>query len=225
MNIQQLRNKAAKLITKEDFEMALVELENINPTMNVISYNHIDDVLHIKFDITVETGGFVTEELRFGKFVSLVETGVSSVERQKIIAKQDAENNQKRQTSKKRSDAAKKAAATREAKKPENNILKNDSPISFSEMIQDLVGQITERGYDKRFITDISNKSKLSSKQYNYLCKVAAKYGYSMSEKTVRAKAKKAEPIHCDHEDLGSVGYTHGDTVKCPHCGKMAEVW
>jgi hypothetical protein len=29
----------------------------------------------------------------------------------------------------------------------------------------------------------------------------------------------------CDHEDLGSLGYIHGSTVKCPFCGNMAEVW
>lgn len=29
----------------------------------------------------------------------------------------------------------------------------------------------------------------------------------------------------CEHEDLGSMGYTHGDVVKCPYCGAQAEVW
>lgn len=29
----------------------------------------------------------------------------------------------------------------------------------------------------------------------------------------------------CNHEDLGSFGYKHGDKVKCPHCGKTCEVW
>lgn len=29
----------------------------------------------------------------------------------------------------------------------------------------------------------------------------------------------------CQHEDLGSLGYRHGDIVICPHCGKRAEVW
>lgn len=29
----------------------------------------------------------------------------------------------------------------------------------------------------------------------------------------------------CEHEDLGSLGYKHGDVVSCPFCGKRAEVW
>ncbi len=31
--------------------------------------------------------------------------------------------------------------------------------------------------------------------------------------------------LDCDHGDLGSLGYKHGEVVKCPHCGKPAEVW
>lgn len=39
-----------------------------------------------------------------------------------------------------------------------------------------------------------------------------------------------AEPLDsknsdCSHEDLGSLGYIHGDIVICPHCNKPAEVW
>ena len=40
-----------------------------------------------------------------------------------------------------------------------------------------------------------------------------------------KAKQKAATRSTCDHQDLGSLGYTHGSTVKCPHCGQMAEVW
>lgn len=29
----------------------------------------------------------------------------------------------------------------------------------------------------------------------------------------------------CQHEDLVSLGYMYGETVKCPHCGKAAQVW
>lgn len=29
----------------------------------------------------------------------------------------------------------------------------------------------------------------------------------------------------CQHEDLGSLGYKHGDIVDCPFCGERAEVW
>lgn len=29
----------------------------------------------------------------------------------------------------------------------------------------------------------------------------------------------------CEHQDLGSLGYRHGDVVNCPFCGERAEVW
>lgn len=35
----------------------------------------------------------------------------------------------------------------------------------------------------------------------------------------------KIDYSSCQHEDLGSLGYKHGDTVICPFCGKLAEVW
>lgn len=47
--------------------------------------------------------------------------------------------------------------------------------------------------------------------------------------KTSHAKSiemlKNRKSDFCEHEDLGSMGYKHGETVKCPNCGKMAEVW
>jgi len=224
MSIDLLRNKAAKDITLTDFETAIEELKSINNTINVIGYNDIDGILHINFEVVVETGGYITENLRMGKFISLIETGVSSVEREKIMAKIRAVEAEDRKKAEKRSESAKKSAKTRAAKKPENNIEFNGEKISFSLMIDDLVSLHTDRSYDSRFIKDIMSKKKLTAKQHNYLCKVAEKHGYSMPEKVVRA-SKKAESRSCEHEDLGSLGYTHGTTVKCPNCGIMAEVW
>lgn len=43
-----------------------------------------------------------------------------------------------------------------------------------------------------------------------------------------RAKATAAKRNNnkkCDHADLGSLGYTHGETVICPRCGEKAVVW
>ena len=37
--------------------------------------------------------------------------------------------------------------------------------------------------------------------------------------------AKRRNSTKCDHADLGSLEYMHGETVKCPHCGQMTEVW
>jgi hypothetical protein len=39
------------------------------------------------------------------------------------------------------------------------------------------------------------------------------------------AEKYKNRNAKCQHEDLGSLGYRHGDRVKCPHCGEMAVVW
>jgi len=47
-------------------------------------------------------------------------------------------------------------------------------------------------------------------------------------KKSIEKKAaKKHQPkeVQCGHEDLGSLGYRHGETVECPNCGRMAEVW
>ncbi len=42
---------------------------------------------------------------------------------------------------------------------------------------------------------------------------------------TKNFKEKTYSSSRCEHEDLGSLGYRHGDTVTCPFCGKRAEVW
>lgn len=36
---------------------------------------------------------------------------------------------------------------------------------------------------------------------------------------------RKTRKSYCEHEDLGSMGYKHGDRVRCPHCGEMCVVW
>jgi hypothetical protein len=42
---------------------------------------------------------------------------------------------------------------------------------------------------------------------------------------TSPSTSRQSDSESCQHEDLGSLGYTHGSTVKCPNCGKLAEVW
>jgi len=39
------------------------------------------------------------------------------------------------------------------------------------------------------------------------------------------AEKYKNKKVKCQHEDLGSLGYKHGERVKCPHCGNMTTVW
>lgn len=40
-----------------------------------------------------------------------------------------------------------------------------------------------------------------------------------------KSKYSKASSSRCEHEDLGSLGYAHGEIVTCPHCGQRARVW
>lgn len=56
----------------------------------------------------------------------------------------------------------------------------------------------------------------------------------SECEKSYSKAKKRKEKLYsssnnkkndCDHADLGSLGYEHMTTVKCPICGEMAEVW
>lgn len=44
------------------------------------------------------------------------------------------------------------------------------------------------------------------------------------SHKKAVEKYKSRKSV-CDHADLGSLGYRHGDRVRCPMCGEMCEVW
>lgn len=44
-------------------------------------------------------------------------------------------------------------------------------------------------------------------------------------EKKKSRKNERAKKESCRHEDLGSLGYRHGERIKCPFCGKMCEVW
>lgn len=44
-------------------------------------------------------------------------------------------------------------------------------------------------------------------------------------KKSLEKYKNQKSKIRCEHEDLGSLGYRHGDRVKCPDCGEMCEVW
>lgn len=57
--------------------------------------------------------------------------------------------------------------------------------------------------------------------------KVNEKVASNSHAKSVeKAKSRRANISNsCNHDDLGSLGYTHGSNVRCPHCGEVAEVW
>lgn len=78
------------------------------------------------------------------------------------------------------------------------------------------------------FITGLKGKRKLTQKQENWLRDIAKKVNVEIVgefENRLSKKEKFNAVNNCEHEDLGSLGYTHGTYVKCPYCGQMAQVW
>lgn len=78
---------------------------------------------------------------------------------------------------------------------------------------------------ESRFLNDIKNKKTLTEKQASWLTALADRSSVSIERKIPLRGVKKYQRVQCDHEDLGSRGYQHGDYVKCPDCGKMTHVW
>ena len=85
---------------------------------------------------------------------------------------------------------------------------------------------------EKKFLISMTKQLKktFSTKQKHWVKDLGEKTGIETGIVTRKnyseIKAKpKASASQCDHGDLGSLGYRHGDTVKCPHCGQAAKVW
>lgn len=80
--------------------------------------------------------------------------------------------------------------------------------------------------YERKFLNDIKTKRKLTEKQANWLHDLAGKANVEIvGEIQIRGSRSTSVHHNCDHGDLGSLGYRHGEFVKCPHCGTMTEVW
>ena len=78
---------------------------------------------------------------------------------------------------------------------------------------------------ESKFVSDIKNKRKLTERQAKWLKDIAAKKSVAIQGE-INIKSRTFSSFRkCEHEGLGSLGYTHGTTVKCPHCGQMAVVW
>lgn len=73
------------------------------------------------------------------------------------------------------------------------------------------------------FVRSIMGKRVLTAKQGKWLDDICLKYSVEKAEYGDKKPAKVK--VDCQHEDLGSLGYRHGEVVKCPYCGDMAEVW
>lgn len=52
-----------------------------------------------------------------------------------------------------------------------------------------------------------------------------ARASHAKTAEKAKSKSRSINKNHCEHGDLGSSGYAHGSTVRCPHCGQLAEVW
>ena len=44
-------------------------------------------------------------------------------------------------------------------------------------------------------------------------------------QKSIEKHISRKNIAKCDHSDLSSLGYRHGEKVKCPCCGSSATVW
>lgn len=76
------------------------------------------------------------------------------------------------------------------------------------------------------FLNNIKTKRKLTEKQEKWLRDIAKKFDHEISGDFQRKASSNVQRVsNCQHEDLGSLGYTHGTTVVCPFCGQLAEVW
>jgi len=122
---------------------------------------------------------------------------------------------QKEIDKKKRAAAKEKRASTASIKTVVENVLNSDDSYMGSSLSD----------YEKKFLNDIKTKRKLSEKQASWLRSIARKQGVEIKGDLSVKASKSSSYVSCQHEDLGSMGYRHGDTVKCPNCGRMAEVW
>lgn len=67
------------------------------------------------------------------------------------------------------------------------------------------------------FINDYNEWNQKNGEQYRKMALI--------SELEALREPVTINDSECQHEDLGSLGYKHGTTVKCPFCNQMAEVW
>lgn len=88
------------------------------------------------------------------------------------------------------------------------------------------------------FLEQMQKANKITTKQAKWLQALLEKAGFKYdiyyieenynvveSKPKTQKTQRKTKKEYCEHEDLGSLGYTHGTIVTCPHCGQRAEVW
>jgi hypothetical protein len=109
----------------------------------------------------------------------------------------------------------------KERKKREREARKNKRTIKI--VVDELLATRRTSSFEDKFLNNIKNKRKLTSKQGKWLNDICFKLGVTIAD--FEEKSSSNAVHNCQHEDLGSLGYKHGTTVKCPFCGKLAEVW
>jgi hypothetical protein len=113
---------------------------------------------------------------------------------------------------------------SQKAKKNTVKKAKKNNNASIKKTCESILACFGLSDYECQFLNDIKTKRKLTEKQIKWLTDLAKKHSIEIKGQFA-SKAAKAMVSNCQHEDLGSLGYRHGDTVKCPYCGQMAEVW
>lgn len=119
----------------------------------------------------------------------------------------------------KQADEKAKAAKLRKAKS-----LAKKNKVSIKKTCEAILLALSLSDYERKFLNDIKTKRKLTAKQESWLRSLAQKNSVKIVG-NIENRASKSTVTHCSHEDLGSLGYAHGTTVKCPNCGSLAEVW
>ena len=126
--------------------------------------------------------------------------------------------------------AAAKKAAKAEKKKNKASINNTCKAIIEKHNPFGMFG-VTLKEHELKFLEDMKTKRKLTTRQESWLRALASKTDVKIDgtfenrQNMLEKAGYKETATHCEHGDLGSLGYRHGDTVKCPFCGQMAEVW
>ena len=115
-----------------------------------------------------------------------------------------------------------KKEADKEARKAKREALKGKA--SIKNVCDSILVKSGVSNFERKFLTDIKTKRKLTEKQESFLRALADKNNVEVVG-NIENRVSKNNAQNCEHGDLGSLGYVHGSTVVCPYCGKLAVVW
>lgn len=193
-DINKISNKPANLVTQDEYLFAVSEMKKINPSLVVTDINNNDGFITGVVKASVE-GGVINERMKVGKLISRITSGETM---EVSINKRKEKANEIKEKEKKQRLINEKSRITRDANSPENNITKNNgTPISYADTLKESeawLNSILLSDYERSFIKDIKGKKSLSSKQFNFLSSIGAKFGYLIPKKSVRTAPKNEAP-------------------------------